>query len=510
MHRSAVKLPGAFFSDYWTQMLWQAVASEPSIRHAVLAVGSAHREEVQGTKALIPGSNEEHALFTVRQYSKAINALQPCLCDNRRTSVRITLVACALFIYLEFLRGHYTQGIIHLEHGLSLLRGSGGCNDSINSTTNGSDGWLVTFLIRPLIQAKLLGQILRVQCHAFLEQNLQPKLENFRSTHHARGCLEQIMLRIFDLQDHLQQSLQPLAAEPGADFIDHQNLIQNDLQIWLETHQATVRSLPKTHSALESFAYRLLRIYYLVAVILAGTCLETSSQLASDRYDSQFLAIISNSIDIYDIRRVAEIQSTTGHLDPESSSPNSVSDLGWIAPLYFAATKCRNHRIRHQAIRLLQLKPHKEGIWSSTLAVVTAKQVVEIEEGNFYRNIGKDDFDELTAPTVEDLAAATLPDERRLRTLNIMLPDDRAGKLLLRTSRKEQSGMITCISKEYDLLSQLWGNVPGTSGNTLNAGHCLEGPRLYPQALFFRRTSDPSTPHWSAKASQQPPCLSHT
>ena len=446
-------------------MLWQAVVTEPSIRHAVLALGSAHREEVQGTKALTSGSNEEHALFTVRQYSKAINTLQPCLCDDGRTSFRITLVACVLFIYLEFLRGHYKQGIIHLEHGLSLLRESGGGKDSIDSAPDESDGWLVTFFIRPLIQAKLLGQVLGVQCHAFLDQNLQPGLESFRSTHHARGCLEQLMLRIFDLQDQLQQSSQPISAETRVDLIDHQNLIQHDLQIWLETHQATVRSLPPTHSALEAFAYRLLRIYYLVAVILAGTCMETSSQSAFDRYDSEFLAIISSSIDIYNIRRVAELQSTTGHLDPESSSPNSVSDLGWIAPLYFAATKCRNHRIRHQAIQLLQLKPHKEGIWSSALAVVIAKQVVDIEEGTFYRSTGKADYDKLTAPTVEDLAAPELPDERRLSSLSIVLPDGRAGNLLLKAHRKGPCGVVEWISKEYDLPSQQWKVVPWTGRN---------------------------------------------
>lgn len=460
MHRSAVKLPGAFFSDYWTQLLFQAVATEPSIRHAVLAVGSAHREEVEGAGALVGGSNDEHTLFTVRQYSKAINYLHTCLRDGGRTSVRITLITCALFIYLEFLRGHYTQGLVHLEHGLGLLHRTEAAVESKGHSSVNIDDWLATFFLRPLIQAKLLGQVLRVPRHSFLDRSSQPERDTFRSIHHARGCLEQIMLRTFDLQDRAQQSTRPVVAKIGPNLLGDRDIIQAELQIWIETYEVTMRDLPPTHSASEVFGYRLLRIYCHVAVISAGTCLETSSQLVCDQYDSDFTAIISQSIDIYDIRRVVEKRNATSHLDPESSSPNSVSDIGWITPLYFTATKCRNHRLRHQAVQLLQKKPHKEGIWSSTLAVIISRKVIDLEEGSFYHHLGQDIFDEFAAPTAEDLAIPALPEERRLSRINIVLPHDRAGKLLLHCCRYERSGLIEWISKEYDLPSQRWNDIP--------------------------------------------------
>ena len=457
MCRSAKKLPGAFGSHHNTAILYQASTTVPAIRHAVIALGSTHRDEVRGVRSLSSAPNDEQALLTVRQYNKAISHLQPCLSDNSRASIHITLLTCLLFVYMEFLRGHYTKGIVHLEHGLNLVQGIAGFIGNQNDPSTNADGWLVVAFTRLLVQAKVFGQTLRLPDQSFLNSCSRPRCDTFSSIHDARHALEQIMLRSFDIQERSTRLTLATPADLSVRLLEHQNRLQFELHLWNKTHEATLRNLPPTHNALEVFAYRLLRPYYLVTIILVGTCLESANQLSFDQYSSIFSGIISESIMLYNIRRPGNPFRI--HHDPEASSSHSVSDIGWIGPLYFTMIHCRNHRIRHQAVKLLQKAPHKEGIWDAPLAVAAARKVIEIEEGNFYDHLGEESFDPFVAPADEDLQTKpALPEECRLSNVSLMLPEDRAGRLLLRCCRKDQRGFIVPISLEYDLPSNQWHN----------------------------------------------------
>jgi len=414
MCRSSKKLPGAFRSDFWTTLLIQASTIESTILHATLALSSAHKEEVQG---LTSESEHEQTLFTVQQYSKAIGRLQSRLFD-----MRTTLIACALFMNMEFLRGHYTSGLMHLERGLRLLQTAQGMSTYV-------DGWIITIFTRMLLQAKLLGQLQDFHCAGLFECSPDRAICTFRSPHHARRSLEHIMLRIFD---HSK-------AQDCATLLE----IRDDLQMWLEVHQRTVQL---KHHVLDSIAYHILHLYYRMAVIMANV-LQDSSEMRFDHHQSGFLEIVLQSIETYKISHDPELPR---HHDPEASSPNSILDIGWIVPLYFTAVKCRNHRIRHQAVRLLESAIHKEGIWNATLAVAVAREVIHIEEGDFY--VGEpDNFDKGSVPWETDLATPLLPNEFRLSKVDIVLPDDRNGTLVLACHRQ---GWV--IRKEYDVGSKQW------------------------------------------------------
>jgi hypothetical protein len=492
--RSAVKLPGAFRSNYWTTLLFQACATEPAIRHAVLTLASAHMEEVRGAGLTASECNDEQALSTVRLYNKAITYLQPCFSDGRRASVRITLITCALFVYMEFLRGHYTKGIAHLDHGLGLMQCMGSSVKSQDPLSAQVDVWIVTIYTRLLVQVKLFGQELKSPYQSFLSSGIQSNLGPFRSIHHARGTLEHIILRIFNVQEQIHDLTAATPAEISTARCILQNEILHKLEIWLAAHEATVSKLPPQSTIWEVFAYRLLRIFHRVAKILANSCLDPSNELFFDGYNSDFLGIISNSIEIYQLRSPNGEGDIKAHHDPEPSSPNSISDVAWIPPLYFTAIKCRNYRIRHQAVKLLESTPHKEGIWNGTLAVCVARQVMKLEEGNFYDHEEDEKFDTLAAPTDKDLAAPVLPEEFRLSKINVVLPDDRAGKLFLKCFRKRRSGMIELFNKEYDLPSRQWKDIIGHPKQI----HTERGPKVSSssfQETLTTRTSPPSTPH---------------
>ena len=173
------------------------------------------------------------------------------------------------------------------------------------------------------------------------------------------------MLRTFDLQEQVKQLPKTTIPDNCFNLLGQQKVIQKDLQIWSETYEATMSTFHPLNSVLNTFAYRFLRLYHHMAFIMAGTCLEILNDSSFDQQESVFLEIIRQSIEIHDLARPNGETFDRAHDDPEPSSPNSISDLGWIAPLYFTATNCRDHRLRTQAVRLLELHPHKEGIWNA-------------------------------------------------------------------------------------------------------------------------------------------------
>jgi hypothetical protein len=136
-------------------------------------------------------------------------------------------------------------------------------------------------------------------------------------------------------------------------------------------------------------------------------------------------------------------------------------DMGWIPALYFVAIKCRIHRVRLQAIKLLEsTRPlHKEGIWDADIATCVARKVMEIEEGSFYKDMHVDDDFEFSSPPGErDFLLPVLPDAYRVTEVQVLLPDDPQGKVVLSCRRRQDSGDLVVLMNEYDMVSQLWIN----------------------------------------------------
>jgi hypothetical protein len=55
-------------------------------------------------------------------------------------------------------------------------------------------------------------------------------------------------------------------------------------------------------------------------------------------------------------------------------------DLGIVPPLFVVATKCRDRKLRREAIRLLMSSPRREGMWDSILCGKVAGWIMEVEE----------------------------------------------------------------------------------------------------------------------------------
>ncbi|KAL0944559.1 C6 zinc finger domain-containing protein [Colletotrichum truncatum] len=94
----------------------------PAIRHALTALGAAHRlflcrDELHLRPSLLHESN----LFLLRQYNLAILHIQPIMSNATGVDIQVVLACCLIFVCIEYLRGSYFLAVQHLQAGSRIL-----------------------------------------------------------------------------------------------------------------------------------------------------------------------------------------------------------------------------------------------------------------------------------------------------------------------------------------------------------------------------------------------------
>ncbi|KAF7556506.1 hypothetical protein G7046_g6272 [Stylonectria norvegica] len=442
--RTAPKLPGIFGSRFWDTLVLQASYSEPAVMHAVLALSSVHkRASLEATRNRRPeGIPDDKEQFSLRQYSKAINILGK-LVFRDKGSVRVTLVTCMVFICLEYLRGHYTASKTHLQYGMRLLTyvaaSSGRAIDILNSL-DPVDNWLMESFTSLNLQAMLFGN--ETMFPGSIPQTIHsqqiPVL--FNSLHEARACFDRLLNEVV----HLEQSCKRERV-PGMNYADFptplihwQQRLQGELESWLATYTVSRVKMQAHMGRLGKIAYHILRPYHTMANIATDTCLRPEGETCFDAYTHQFISIITQSSGTSNMIKSTDLSDTPFAYD--SALCHFVADIGWIPPLYYTALKCRVHRVRLQAIKLLMSVLSKEGIWNSRIAAHVAQGVMEVEERDFYKDTRLvDDFPLDSQPSISDLALPSLPEAYRVHDVEVLLP----------SSPLEEATYI-CRRKTYD------------------------------------------------------------
>jgi hypothetical protein len=79
--------------------------------------------------------------------------------------------------------------------------------------------------------------------------------------------------------------------------------------------------------------------------------------------------------------RVVELSTVVaGESAGAGTEPPVLSlDMGIVPPLFHVIWKCRNARVRHKAIRLLETCPRLEGLWDGLLVARVGRRIDEIE-----------------------------------------------------------------------------------------------------------------------------------
>lgn len=118
-HCAVRTLSNRFDNGFWSRTALQMAHSEPSIHHALIALGYLVKTEPGNLKhAHSRLHHPDKALY--HYHGKAVTLLAKRMTEQSFT-VEVGLVACLIFVCIEFMRGNFRTAFTHLHSGLKIV-----------------------------------------------------------------------------------------------------------------------------------------------------------------------------------------------------------------------------------------------------------------------------------------------------------------------------------------------------------------------------------------------------
>ncbi|GKT93636.1 C6 zinc finger domain-containing protein [Colletotrichum tofieldiae] len=367
----------SIFSDGVASTLWKKLVphfchAEPAIRHAVLAISSLHE-----TLALPPSSctaaEEENSYgvltntFAAEQYGKALKCLQEWK-PTESSPATVPLLACLLFICIEFMLGDEGASQVHINQGRLIL----------SQLEPSSEVDMIKKHFVPIYSRLGLASFLFGSFPAAIPPNLKASPATtlfFSSVDEAEVVLYELIddgLRFTAQAKRAVYSCPP--TDPTLlDLAREQDDFLARLSRW---HVAFVVVSAMDDSLSKG---KLCMVYYHAARIAISTTMDTL-ETAFDTHIPAFASIISNASEFVHASRKASGR------DPSKAAmamPKFVFDTEVIPPLYYVIIKCRHPMLRRAAVNLLKqdtVTKRRENLWDAQMLSEIGKRCMNIEE----------------------------------------------------------------------------------------------------------------------------------
>ncbi|KAH8805475.1 hypothetical protein F5884DRAFT_679223, partial [Xylogone sp. PMI_703] len=400
-------LSGYFDSHFSSRVLPQLMHKEPAIRHAVVAVSSfyeqymlaaSHRLPVADAAAYDLDHQQQLDAFALRQYNKAIEHLTSPVLSHPQHVMNVTLIACFLFVCVEFLRGNRERALAHLKSGLNILSNRALAVDHGNDAQTKApsiyqyvEDELTQIFVRLNVQSSLFGESMAPLNPRTATQTSATSytLDTFSNILEARTCLDYLLsVTLRFIREH---SPARYISAPSINVIVEQLKLDAQLCRWSVAFERLVKGRPESSSK----GAIVLRVQHKVSSIWLKSCL-VAEETIFDKFGPDFETIVSNaellyqdSSNIVNSNNSSNTSKSNGknnnnsnnNTPNDSTTPNHFFfDMAIIPPLYFVAIKCRHPSGRRKAISLLVNSRHVEGMWNAFVVGKAAELVMAFEE----------------------------------------------------------------------------------------------------------------------------------
>ena len=382
-------------------------------------------------------SAPSHYNFALQQYGKALTQLRESLQSSESRSQRTILMSIVLFTCFQSFTGDHRAAITQIQSGLGLLeeRRQQSKQLLLRHQDDVVEDELVQIFSRLAVQAKSYDMAFHFP-HPYVIQ-LSPKHRDpstpqspssptgstssldsqipdvFQTTQEARAALDSLCERIMRLNEQLS------SFHPGPNNILPSSIksagtgFRTQLQQWATAFESLLegrRNRNVTNTEREGI--NVLKMIQLMTTILFLMGF-SKSEMDFDGFMSQFREIVelakevvvdeeltlaaarcgdTNNCRHQKAPKVSVFQDNfpgmashipLGYKEKDSFSHIKASfalDLGIVPPLFVVATKCRDRKLRREAIRLLMSSPRREGMWDSILCGKVSEWIMEVEE----------------------------------------------------------------------------------------------------------------------------------
>jgi len=382
-------------------------------------------------------------LDTVNEYNKAIQHLRTHT-DNSPSSLRTTLIVCALFIALELTTERFEEAIIHLNEGRKMLCSSSLCNSepgdaptlTLAPNPETTEDELVSVFADLDLQYTYFGSerpqlILSPQKYKqtdFAESRFSTVFpETFSSIREANQylvivmnkCLQFVGWKIQPERHSRSNELHNLQRQTLCESLKHWKAVYNRF------HSQVLAAKKEQWAWKQQSDVMLIQHTWLS--ILVPNAYSEAEETVFDRYLQEFAEITERSSSV-----LLEKNKTPGRFTLE---------LGLVPPLAWTVIRCRHPQIRRRALSLLEKTP-REGLWDPKLVAWLAREAVVLEEGVGLDSVGGEYYDE------QDLMKL-VPLERRISDVNVEFEDGDFPTLRMVFQRKtrDRDGKVTGIEE---------------------------------------------------------------
>ncbi|RDW88439.1 hypothetical protein BP6252_00471 [Coleophoma cylindrospora] len=465
---TANELSGFFDSGFWTRSVLQESHSEASIRHAVVALGALYKTLEKASESP-PGSPDsdnwedtapDHYNFALQQYGKSLKRLREALEGRETRSPRTVLISIVLFTCFQSFIGDHKNAILQIQAGLGLLeeRRAEQRQPQMLQSPPVLEDELVQMFTRLAVQAKSYDMafhfpapyVIRLNPSGFPSSPSDPSSpssissgpsepsipECFETLQEARTSLDSLTERIMCFSEALSTFYGgPSNILPT--FIRHSGqAFRASLESWSKAFEPLLESrrnigITNTQRA----GINVCKMMQLMTAILFWTGFSLS-EMNFDAFTPEFRFVVELAKEIVVDEELSLAAKRCGSLtkcrhhqpsyhqslpapfsDEDAFNhikPSFALDLGIVPPLFVVATKCRDRKLRREAIRLLVSSPRREGMWDSILSGRAALWIMEIEEEDL------PPYHPWTADQDLDSADALPPDDKRVMVKEIL------------------------------------------------------------------------------------------
>jgi len=380
-----------------------------------------------------------HYNFALQQYSKAVTRLREAMQNNEARSHRTILISIVLFTCFQSFTGDHRSAITQIQHGLGLLeeRRQDAAQPFMRRKDDVVEDELVQMFTRLAIQAKSYDMAFHFPDPYVIRLSPQTKPSSpqspsspvetgssisdsgpqipaiFESSQEARTSLDTLQERIMRFNEALTGHF----ASPGSDKIIPSSIksmghgFRTQLAQWTAAFEPLLESRRRPGvTNTERAGIIVLKMLVTMTTILFMMGF-SASEMDFDNFIPQFKEIVDLAKELVVDEELSLAQERCGSQSTcrhRSHNPNPTQqfpgitahhsgfahttetythikasfalDLGIVAPLFVVATKCRDRKVRRDAIRLLLSSPRREGMWDSILSGRVAEWLMFIEE----------------------------------------------------------------------------------------------------------------------------------
>lgn len=321
-------------SAVWTHDILQLAHCEPSVWHAVVALGGLHyRWHTEKSGSSLGAEDVE------RHYHQAVSLAQSIRHEERALILSLALGAAAN------LRGELRESRVHIASGRKLLCASRPTDEVARAAD---------MLVRLDMEAMSFGEVTA----PYEEQDLK-QLRSNRSSSYIESYEQ--------AADGLLRLMRIIMMEDAVDPRSLMHTLMQDLRSWEEAMEAFER-----RNGLHDGQYGIIPA---LSIRLQHSML----RLILIEIEPGPLTRLDGHLGLF-VRIYTLIEALAQKTSASSSLRIVTMEPGLISPVFVVGSRCRHPGVRARCISLLRSLNRLEGLWRSDAIAVALQRVVDIEE----------------------------------------------------------------------------------------------------------------------------------